>query len=101
MQPIARIGDIGVGVCCAHDGCKGVISIVITGSFNVTTNNRPTARLIDLVIGSCGHIGIIITSAIDSTVNNRGIATIGSLTCCPVQTILVTGSSDTVTSWFY
>lgn len=73
MPQDARIGDIGVGVCCCHSSpiCVSMSGPLITGLYTVRSNGSPTSRLGDIVLGHCGHIGLMITAS--SNVRAGGI----------------------------
>ncbi len=96
MPNDARIGDIGIGLCHCHDS-PDIIPMsgpLITGLFSVRSNKQPTSRLMDVVMGNCGHTGIMITAS--SSVRAGGInsSRLGdSFTGCFKGTI-VTGSSN-------
>lgn len=61
MPGQARIGDLVIG-------CS--LGVIVTGSPNVKTNNRKSARAIsDLVLYSCG-CGICFTHSPDVKINN-------------------------------
>ena len=68
--PFARIGDIGVGVCCCHDDCVGMAGVIVTGKEKVTVCNSQSAHVGSIVIGACGHPGIIVTGDEKVTVQN-------------------------------
>ena len=95
---VARIGDRTIGVCChpSHP-CKTVGGTIITGSPDVITNERLTARIGDLVLTDCGHIGYIITGSPNDIANNRLIARIQDKVSngAPYNATIITCSPDT------
>ena len=94
MRAIGRIGDIYCGVCCCHLGCVPMCGVVVTGSLNVITNNRPTARIGDLVLGFCGHLGVICSGSPTVITNNRLTAGVGDCCIGCLIAIEVTGSPN-------
>ena len=97
-RPIARIGDRTFGTCYhpSHRPLQ-IGGTIITGSPDVLTNDRPTARITDLVRTDCGHIGVIITGSKKDIANDKLVARIGDLTDqrAPYKATIVTGSPDT------
>ena len=95
----ARLGDIGVGICCCHDSppCISMTGTIIQGSPNVLTNGLETARLGDIIIGSCGHIGHIITASSSVYANSKGIARLGDSFSGCFKGVIVSGSGNTQT----
>ncbi len=93
-KPVGRVGDLWTGVCVCHPIPIPMSGVIITGSDNVITNNRRTARLYDLTIGFCGHCGIIITGSRTTFVNQRNCAGLtDQVTGCNVGQI-VSGSPN-------
>lgn len=64
-QPIARLNDLTVGICCAHSNpsCIPMTGMIAQGAATVTAEGMSVAGLNDVVIGSCGHTGIISSSS--------------------------------------
>jgi len=89
MPAVGRIGDIYCGICCCHcpSCCIPMCGVVVTGSSDVITNNRPTARIGDVVLGFCGHVGVICSGSPTVKTNNRATARIGD---CAVGCLIVT-----------
>ena len=96
MPKASRIGDIGVGVCCCHSGCKPMSGIIVTGASKHTTCNSPTARVGDIVLGFCGHVGILVTGCDVNYVENRRRVKIGDVFVGCFTGVIVTGC-DTYT----
>lgn len=90
----ARLDDRTIGDCSIHGPNIG--GTIITGSENVLTNNRPTARLSDSVQADCGHVAVITSASETELTNNRGTArlndTVGD---SPYTGVIVTASTDT------
>lgn len=96
MPPIARIGDMSVGVCVCHNPPIPMVGFIITGSGDTPTENSPTARLNDISLASCGHTGIIVTGASKTNVNNRPMARLTDLTVGCFISVIVTGASKSI-----
>lgn len=93
MASSARVGDMWVGICCCHPPfpCISMTGVIITGSPNSISGGASQARLIDTVIGACGHTGVIVTASPNVETNSLGKARVGdSTTGCLIGTI-VTG----------
>jgi hypothetical protein len=79
MKFVARIGDIGKGVCQeGHDDVpegsdKPMITKMNTGSPDVRTNNKFTVRIGDIGKTDCGHITKALTGEPTVRVNNKWI----------------------------
>jgi uncharacterized Zn-binding protein involved in type VI secretion len=67
----SRLGDTCVGFCPAHEFPQMVTGIIMGGAFNVMTNMMPTARMGDMVQGSCGHTANIVSGS--ATVRSGGM----------------------------
>ncbi len=93
---LSRVGDIGVGVCVCHDHPKGMVGIIITGSTNVSTCHNMQSRIMDIVLGACGHPGIIVTSFSKCSVNNRGAAHVGAIFTGCFNGIIITGCGKVI-----
>lgn len=76
MTGNARAFDIWTGICCCHSDptCVGMAGPIITFSATTKVNGLGQARLLDGVIGFCGHAGIIISASTDSRCDGRGMA---------------------------
>ena len=98
-RPIARLGDRTHGVCYHPSHIPLTIGgTIITGSPDVITNEKSTARVGDLVLTDCGHIGMIITGSPTEIANERLVAGIGDAVAnkAPYIATIVTGSPDTL-----
>ena len=79
MLGVARVGDIGVGICCGHPPapCIPMTGTLITGATNFLSESLPVSRIGDIMIGSCGHIGTMITGCDTFTIIGSGVCRIG------------------------
>lgn len=59
-QPVARMTDIGIGVCFGHALPIPIVGTIVIGSPNTLANGLSQARLGDLVMCSCGHPATLI-----------------------------------------
>ena len=100
MPKQSRIGDIGVGTCCCHPPipCIGMSGNIITGSANVLTNSKGTARLSDIVLGFCGHTGILVTGSPNTYTNSRNNVRIGDVFVGCFTGVIITGSDNVITN---
>ena len=96
MPQDARIGDIGVGICCCHSSprCIGMSGPLITGSPNVRSNGIPTSRLMDIVMGNCGHTGIMITASSNVRANGINSSRLGDAFTGCFKGVIVSGSPN-------
>ena len=69
---IARIGDRTYGTCYSHPVPIITGGTIITGSPDMQDQNKPVARLDDLVETDCGHIDAI-NSASGTITNDAGL----------------------------
>ena len=94
---VARIGDLGVGVCCCHCPacCISMAGTVVTGSGDDITDNSPTARLSDIVIGFCGHLATIVTGSSTVFTDNLNEARVGDTFVGCFTGTIVSGSPTT------
>jgi uncharacterized Zn-binding protein involved in type VI secretion len=81
-RQVVRVGDAG-----SHGGA------VTTGSDDVITNDRGTARLGDTYGCPIHGPNPIVSASADTFANDRGIARVGDSTACGAS--LVEGSPDT------
>jgi len=89
-QPVARIGDIGIGVCTCHKSPITVVGTIVIGSPTVTANNLGTARIGDLVMCSCGHTATLIMGSSTVLANGIGKSRMGDMWMgCPIGTVMV------------
>lgn len=95
---VARVGDRTHGTCYHPSHIPKVVGgTIITGSPDVITNDRLTARVNDLVLTDCGHIGYIITGSPNDIANNRLVARIQDKVSngAPYKAEIITCSPDT------
>lgn len=62
-RPVARIGDVCVGICYCHKRPRPMVGHIISGNPKHLDQNHnpPLSRIGDIVLGACGHTGVIIT----------------------------------------
>lgn len=91
MSGALVLTSIGIGVCFAHRNPIPMVGMTSSGSFNISISGFPSARILDIVLGGCGHIGLIVSGSSKVKANNRGKSTIGSTFVGAFNGILVTG----------
>ena len=94
MNKVARLGDIAIGVCYAHETPIMVTGIIASGSPTVETNRRRTARIGDIVLFNCGHVGIIVSGSPIVLTNNQRVARIGDIVIGTMNAFIVAGSEN-------
>ena len=95
-SPIARIGDMGVGVCCAHNGCISMTGKLITGAITVLAENSQVSRIGDIMLGDCGHIGIMITGSGTVMAEGSPVVRIGDSFSGTFSGVVVSGANTVV-----
>ena len=58
---VARIGDMGIGVCPCHTTPMSYTTIFATGASSVNVNGRTIANFTTIGISSCGHPTVVTT----------------------------------------
>lgn len=99
MPQVSRITDTWVGICCCHSSptCIPMGGWIVTASHNAGSEGLNQGRMLDMVIGYCGHPGYVITSSGINSTNSLGKAYVGSMvTGCTLGRV-ITGSSTHTT----
>lgn len=94
MPELARIGDIGVGYCCAHNGCIQMSGVIVTGAATIIGEGSNAARIGDIVVGNCGHTGTIVTGSSSVIGEGSGLARIGDRFQGTFSGTIVTGAAS-------
>jgi len=96
MALITRVGDIGVGTCCAHDSCLSIVTTFQSGAPSVQTEGQTTCTLVTVGVSTCGHTSIAAT--VSGTVNaeGNGVHRNGDTGILPGGTYTVATNSATV-----
>lgn len=68
--PVARVGDIGVGICPLHPSPVPYVTTFVTGATTVDTNGVNTGFVGTLGGCSCGHVSTAMTGS--GTVDAEG-----------------------------
>lgn len=55
MPQVARVGDIGVGVCYAHDEPRDFVTVFVEGCSTVFANGQQVCCVGAIGVTSCGH----------------------------------------------
>lgn len=72
-QPVCRVGDAIVGVCFGHDGPISVTGVWVSGSGQLSDENKPVIRVGDTGIASCGHTFEAISGSSTTTDENKPV----------------------------
>lgn len=96
--PVARTGDVALGICQCHPVPNTTSGIVIASSVKTVCNNFPIAVTGDIVITPCGHVGIITATSAICTVEGRSIARMADIFSGCFNGIIATGSSNVVSA---
>jgi len=89
-QPVARIGDIGMGTCPCHKNPQTIVGTIVIGSPTVSANNLGRARIGDLVMCSCGHVATLVMGSSTVFANSIPQSRLGDMFMgCPTGTIVV------------
>lgn len=94
MSGMARIGDVGVGVCYWHDSPQTYTTTFVSGSPTVTVNNIPGCYIGTVGVASCGHATIALSGSHDVSSENIGVHRIGDAGQNGGPYIVVSGSQD-------
>ena len=92
MLPVARLMDIGVGICTIGIPHADVGYVLATDP-SVLVNYRPCAKITDKVNSTCGGQGTIITGNFTTLVKNKPIARITSVFVGTFTGVIITGST--------
>jgi uncharacterized Zn-binding protein involved in type VI secretion len=97
MPATSRIGDLGAGVCYCHRSPIPMVGMLITGDSSVYTENSPTSRVGDIVLGFCGHIGVMIAGSSGIYSTGRAVVRTGDPFVGCFVGVLITGASSVIT----
>lgn len=95
MPLVARLGDLGVGICYRHVSPIPMSGMVAGGSGNVVCNGLGVARIGDIVIANCGHVGTIYSGSPDVLANGLPVARLGDGFAGDFVGTIASGSADT------
>jgi uncharacterized Zn-binding protein involved in type VI secretion len=102
LRGVARLGDLTYGECSdeSHNKPLNIKGKIITASPNIKSDNRPVARLGDMVMSDCGHTSKIITASPNTSGNTKGgIARLADLVGGgPYKAKIITASPTTISS---
>ena len=74
---IAKIGDVGIGVCPKHKSPKIYNVTFISGASTVMVNGVPACNLTTVGIATCGHPTTVISISGTVYANGAGVHRIG------------------------
>lgn len=93
MYGVARVNDIGIGVCTAHVPPVPVVVTLVSGATTVLTNNLSTATSISIGTSSCGHTSTVITYSTTVMAEGGGVHRLNDTGSLPGGTYTVSVSS--------
>lgn len=79
MAQSSKIGDIGVGVCAAHETPIAFVTVFTSGSPNVLTNGSPSSIIGTIGISTCGHPTVAILGSATVFANVLGLHRVGDI----------------------
>lgn len=90
---VSRTGDLGLGICPAHNNSVTYITTLISSNPNVTADGIPIVTIGDIGISTCGHATIALTGSTFGNVNTKKIHRLGDMGTNPGPYTVITGSS--------
>jgi hypothetical protein len=75
----STIGDIGVGICYAHDTPQHYTTVIISGSIDVESEGRDNAIVTSIGCATCGHPTIALTGSGSVNHNSLGSHRVGDM----------------------
>lgn len=93
MIPVARIGDVCMGICFGHFPPIPMSGKIITGSVTTIVEGRPVARMGDVVMADCNHTGTIVKGSSAASIDGRPVARIGDDVAGVFTAKIITGAS--------
>ena len=93
MPSMARLGDLGVGVCCCHKNPQPYVTVFVSGAITVGNDKLDTSVISTVGVSSCGHPTIALTGSPSVFAEKKAVHRVGDTgaNCSPYVTI--TGSS--------
>ena len=98
MSGIARVGDIGVGVCYWHKDPVPYTTVFITGAPTTMSNDIANAIIGTVGSASCGHGTVAISGSPDVTFEGIGAHRIGDMGQNGGPYTVVSGSPDVISN---
>lgn len=77
MTAIARVGDIGVGICYDHDSPTSYTTTFISGSTTVMANGAVSCIVGTIGVSSCGHNTVALSGSPDVSHSNQPVHRVG------------------------
>lgn len=94
MLPVARTGDMAVGICVGHKSPISTIGYIMSTCSVVLVNGLPIARMSEMVLTVCGHLGYIVSGSPTVTAQGVSVARIGDSVSGIFSGVIVGGSSN-------
>lgn len=89
----SRTGDIGIGICPAHQTPVTYITTLVSSNPNVTADGIPIITVGDIGISTCGHATIALTGSTFGNINSKKIHRISDTGSNPGPYTVINGSS--------
>lgn len=94
MSGIARVGDVGVGVCYWHDEPQYYTTTFVSGAGTVMDNNLVSCVIGTIGHSTCGHNTIALSGSPDVFAENSAVHRIGDVGQNGGPYTVVSGSPD-------
>ena len=79
MQPVCRVGDIGVGVCLGHKNPTPFVTVFTTGSSVATEEGQGLATVTTVGVATCGHTTVAVTGSPLTTADGMPVHRVGDI----------------------
>lgn len=96
-RAVARVGDRTYGTCTCHQNPVTGFGRIVTGSDKLALDDKPVARLGDIILADCGHEAVIVTASELFLLEDRGVARVGDLGEGCYNCEIIEGSETTIT----
>ena len=94
MMPVARMGDMGYGICTPHKDPHMTTGMIVTSQGTVLINGMPAARMGDMVIVGDGGVGVIVSGSANVLIGGMPMAQLGSTFVGSFTGTIISGSGN-------
>lgn len=77
MSGICVQGNMGSGICTAHETPIEMTGTLIATSTKLTSAGLAVGTVGDIILGNCGHTGILTQGSSKVTSENKGVIRVG------------------------
>lgn len=95
MTQVARMNDIGSGICTGHESPIPMTGVIIASASKVLCDGLPVALQGDIVQGNCGHTGTLTASTAVLEVEGKRAVRVGDSFSGTFSGTIVSGSPKT------